>query len=206
MSLKKEDFQKFMKRLRKANSSINSDKIKYYVCGEYGGKTKRPHYHAIIFNAASHQLIETAWNLGAVHYGNVEGASVGYTLKYMNKRKEIPAHRNDDRDMEFSLMSKGLGVSYITYNSHRYHTADLFGRMCLTIEDGKKIAMPRYYKDKLYTETQREQIASWSKQQAEERLEEIKKRYGENYDRDKVQADLDAFRKQNKSSNQRDKL
>lgn len=42
----KEDFQKFMKRLRK----ITKQKIGYYHCGEYGEKTQRPHYHACVFN------------------------------------------------------------------------------------------------------------------------------------------------------------
>jgi len=47
-TLKLEDFQKFMKRLRKA---LSPKKISFYHCGEYGEQgSKRPHYHAIIFN------------------------------------------------------------------------------------------------------------------------------------------------------------
>jgi len=46
-SLRKEDFQKFMKRLRHA---IKPRKIRYFMCGEYGEESWRPHYHAIIFN------------------------------------------------------------------------------------------------------------------------------------------------------------
>ena len=41
--LKKSDFQKFIKRLRKDYD------IKYFACGEYGDKTLRPHFHAILF-------------------------------------------------------------------------------------------------------------------------------------------------------------
>jgi len=40
------DFQKFLKRLRKTQS----EPIPYFVVGEYGEKTKRPHWHAILFN------------------------------------------------------------------------------------------------------------------------------------------------------------
>lgn len=40
------DFQLFIKRLRKKYGK----NIKYYHCGEYGEKTNRPHYHALIFN------------------------------------------------------------------------------------------------------------------------------------------------------------
>lgn len=46
-SLKKEDFQNFMKRLRK---KYYDKKIRYYMSGEYGDITERPHYHAILFN------------------------------------------------------------------------------------------------------------------------------------------------------------
>lgn len=45
LTLRKEDFQLFMKRLRKATGQ----KLRYYACGEYGSETFRPHYHAIIF-------------------------------------------------------------------------------------------------------------------------------------------------------------
>lgn len=36
-----------------------------------------------------------------------------------------------------------------------WHKADLDNRMYLPIEDGKKIAMPRYYKLKLYSDEER---------------------------------------------------
>lgn len=45
-SLQKHHFQNFMKRLRRA---IAPTKIRYFMCGEYGDQTWRPHYHAIIF-------------------------------------------------------------------------------------------------------------------------------------------------------------
>lgn len=53
-------------------------------------------------------------------------------------------------------MSKGIGASYLSDNIRAWHLADLENRMYCPIEDGKKIAMPRYYKNKIYTEQQRE--------------------------------------------------
>lgn len=44
--LQHSDFQRFMKRLRKHAGKP----IRYYMCGEYGPSTQRPHYHACIFN------------------------------------------------------------------------------------------------------------------------------------------------------------
>lgn len=106
MQINKRDFQLFLKRLRKSHSTALNP-IKYYAVGEYGGRTSRPHYHAIIFNAELDK-IQPAWELGQVHYGSVTGASIGYTLKYMSKKSRIPMHENDDRQKEFSLMSKNL--------------------------------------------------------------------------------------------------
>jgi len=160
MTLKKRDIQTFMKRLRK-----NSDKkLKYYICGEYGSKRNRPHYHAIIFNADV-ERIEKAWSqykaglgyvkFGDMYIGEVNEASIGYTLKYMQKPGKIPMHQNDDRQKEFSLMSKGLGQNYVTNNMDKWHKNDLLNRMYVPLKDGKKIAMPRYYKNKIYSETQK---------------------------------------------------
>lgn len=119
MSLSKRDVQLFLKRLRKETTKRKrrNGAIKYYAAGEYGGKTKRPHYHLILFNA-EHDDILSAWRdpktkqpIGSVHFGTVSGASVGYTLKYIHKKCFRPMHRNDDREPEFGLMSKDLGLA-----------------------------------------------------------------------------------------------
>ena len=47
-SLKKRHLQLFIKRLRK---NLGERRIKYFACGEYGGQTMRPHYHAILFGS-----------------------------------------------------------------------------------------------------------------------------------------------------------
>lgn len=106
MSLSKEHLQLFFKRLRKKNSN----QLKYYVCGEYGGRTMRPHYHLLLFNADKN-TVQDAWGHGAIDIGTVSAASVGYTLKYMCKPSKVPVHRNDDRLPEFALMSKNLGLT-----------------------------------------------------------------------------------------------
>lgn len=119
MDIRRRDLQLFFKRLRKSISSDNKKAgiksragtgrpIRYYAVGEYGGKGNRPHYHLIIFNVEL-KHIQPAWNNGAVHYGQVTGASIGYCMKYITKPNKVPKHRNDDRTPEFALMSKGWG-------------------------------------------------------------------------------------------------
>lgn len=205
MTLAKRDVQLFLKRLRFDISKKYADvKIKYYLAGEYGGRTQRPHYHAIMFNVPDLDLIETAWQLGSINYGQVSDASVGYTLKYINKTKRIPAHRNDDRIPEFALMSKGLGASYLTPSIIQYHHADLLNRACLTIADGKKVSMPRYYKEKIYTELERKRIAHF--QQIDMIARQLKLEEDQMYEWNKLQSDLQKFRKQEQSAQKRDRL
>lgn len=192
MTLSTDDIQKFYKKLRKTHAShydhteLSASNyrppIKYYTVGEYGGKYKRPHYHAIIFNAdlklmyskTDIKIIKMSnfdgkaqvncfqWDKGFSSVGTVSGASIGYTLKYMCKARWKPMHSNDDRTREFSLMSKGLGDNYLSEASIKWHTAKLSERMYLSIEGGKKIAMPRYYKQKIYTDEQRNAISFWT--------------------------------------------
>lgn len=160
MTCTKRDVQLFMKRLRK----MNAEKLKYYAVAEYGGKTDRPHYHIILFNVDV-ETIETAWDLGHIHVGNISEASVGYTMKYISKGGKVPKHANDDRQPEFSLMSKGLGANYLTDQMVRYHKHEDFmlDRAFIGIKDGKKIALPRYYKDKLYTDFDKFRISEHMK-------------------------------------------
>lgn len=139
MSLSKRDLQLFLKRLRKV--SPRGIKIKYYAAGEYGGNTKRPHYHIILFNADL-EKIQPSWQLGHVHYGTVSSASVGYTLKYISKPRKIPLHANDDRVPEFALMSKGLGENYMTPEMVKWHLDDASNRMYVNTVDGKKSQCP----------------------------------------------------------------
>ncbi len=56
MTLRKKDFQKFIKRLRK---EFPNDKIRYFAAGEYGDKHLRPHYHAIIYGLHLDDLVVT---------------------------------------------------------------------------------------------------------------------------------------------------
>lgn len=150
MTLCKRDVQLFMKKLRK-NHGKDHQTIKYYTVGEYGTSGMRPHYHIILFNARLN-LLQTSWSLGQLHYGTVGGASVGYCLKYISKTRIIPMHQNDDRTPEFSLFSKGLGSKYLTPSCINYHQSEPTARHHLTLSGGEKIAIPRYYKDRLYDE------------------------------------------------------
>lgn len=77
-----EAMQLFMKRLRFYNEGVS---IRYYYVGEYGERSGRPHYHAIIFGDIAADSVRKAWPFGFVHIGLLTLASAGYTLGYITK-------------------------------------------------------------------------------------------------------------------------
>ena len=56
------DIQLFMKRLRKCQD----EKIRYFIVGEYGSKTGRPHYHALLFNIKNIDDVTKCWTLASM--------------------------------------------------------------------------------------------------------------------------------------------
>jgi len=157
-SLVRKDFQDFMKRLRK---HANKTKIKYYACGEYGDKTERPHYHAIIFNLPRpfEKYVQKAWKHGHIHIGTVTEASIFYTTKYALKglrRKRSDEVDEYGREPQFQLMSNGLGVNYVKQTIVEYLRTN--GSKLLTVPGGAKKKLPRYYVDKMFTDPEEKSL------------------------------------------------
>jgi hypothetical protein len=205
-TLVKKDVQDFFKRLRK----LTKQKISYYAVGEYGDTGERPHYHIILFNA-NPKIIENAWKLndttlGNVHFGDVGDASVGYTLKYISKDKKIPQFNGDDRQKEFALMSKGLGAGYLTDNMVKWHTkGNIENKVYLPLKDGKKAAMPRYYKDKLYDKGQKFRIGVFMRAESQKQVDELQDKYGDLYYYKQAEETANDFRRMAKKSKERQK-
>ena len=153
-TLDKRDFQLFLKRLRK---TCPTNKLKYYACGEYGTQTHRPHYHAIIFNLPksliqSPQKIADTWQNGHIHLANNNQLTINYVVGYMTKSNFTRFNNQDDRLPEFSLMSKKMGLGYLTDAMKNYYKKrEIF---CIVRESGQIISMPRYYKEKIFEKKQ----------------------------------------------------
>lgn len=151
----KRDVQLFIKRLRRAHP-VGSPRIKYYCCGEYGSRFQRPHYHIILLNADERYLAD-AWRDSSGHsIGEIyidprplNTASICYTVGYQNKSRSIPMFKGDDRMKEFSLMSKRMGLSYLTPQIIDWHLAD-YSRNYVVLPGGIKSALPRYFADRLF--------------------------------------------------------
>lgn len=156
-TLEKDAVSAFVKRCRTYQTRNWGDfrTIKYYGVGEYGTQYKRPHYHIIMFDVLP-DVVSKAWSFGVIDIQPVNGATIAYTAKYINKGRWRKMHVNDDRVPEFSVMSKGLGTNYLSNAAFDYHLSDL-ERTYLTLPGGIKMALPRYYRDRIYDREQRYQ-------------------------------------------------
>lgn len=172
MNLNKKHCQDFFKRLRWAT---NCKTIKYYLAGEYGTKSYRPHYHAIIFDATEKE-IERAWGHGFVHFGTVTPESIAYCAKYIDKPHRIPLFDGDDRLREFSLMSKKMGANYLTPNKIKYHLDGL--KNYLPLPGGFKAKLPRYYRDKIFSDADKRYLNVINQEKAVQTFEREVQEYG----------------------------
>lgn len=165
------DFQDFMKRLRRKvrGVSVGPDggrPIRFFVSGEYGGETKRPHWHAILFNCdfADKQALqngtfrsticEDLWARGNVVIGAVTPASAAYVAGYTLKKVHGQAAKDYYEDVvnvrtgelssrrpEFCVMSRRPGIGAWWY---RRYAGDLFPGD-RAVAAGKCYKVPRYY-------------------------------------------------------------
>lgn len=133
-------------------------RVKYYMVGEYGSETQRPHFHSIIFNLPQIYLdnpwrLECEWQQGHVHVGKVTGASIAYCCGYVQKSTFLDdeefARLNggliDDRHPECTRMSQQLGASFMTDQRIAKIKRDL--NPFVRIIDGQTIALPHYYRN-----------------------------------------------------------
>lgn len=143
-NLKKRDLQLFWKRLRiKLQRTYHKDwKIKYYAVGEYGTKSGRAHYHAIVYNMGMHdqQLIHDAWGMGIVHVGTVTNKSTCYVAGYIEKKYSKEFCTNNKITQQYSAQSKGMGREWCIANKKQ-----LWWDMHIKIKKAKR-PIPRYYR------------------------------------------------------------
>jgi len=156
-TLRKKDVQLFVKRLRKAHSGNRKGNIRYVLCGEYGSRYGRPHYHMLLFNGKL-ELIDNAWKKGKIHYGSVSSDSCAYSMKYMMKNKKDWNHQ-DKRQREFMLMSKGIGKYYLNETVIEFHKANPVKNNSILVPGGVRISLPRYYRERIYSPLEKQMAA-----------------------------------------------
>lgn len=138
-TLKKDHWQSFMKRLR-SRKQFEGLELKFYMCGEYGSRTFRPHYHAIIFGLCiddfpkrrvigmnelrqeyyTDSVLEDLWkdqddqkSLGYITFSAVSWKTCAYVARYTMKKCNADVSRINflsESLPEFSLMSRNPGL------------------------------------------------------------------------------------------------
>lgn len=163
-------YQEFMKVLRMNRWRKTERKLRFFCAGEYGSRSARPHYHAILFNLVlsdlhqvgadlfSSPLVDKLWGRGECKIGAVTPESAQYVAGYCVDKvtgAAAPAHYRvvvdyetgemADIEPEFCHMSlkPGIGAKWMErFSSDVYPEGKV-------VFNGKKWLPPRYY-DSLY--------------------------------------------------------
>lgn len=169
ISLSYRPFQDFLKRARRKLGPF-----RFYMCGEYGEKRSRPHYHALLFglgfrdrypwrmSPSGFQLyrspsLESVWTGGSSEVGDVSFESAAYIARYCVEK--ITGDRSEDHysvvDVEtgevttvapeFTRMSLKPGIGAEWFKRYRSEVFRADGDVGVLV-NGVRIAAPRYYR------------------------------------------------------------
>lgn len=162
------DYQLFMKRLRKL---AEPEIVRFYMCGEYGGQTGRPHYHAILFNwdwddkkffkttgsgekIYTSKTLEKLWPWGHSSSAAATFESAAYIARYCMQKITGEAaeehYKRYDHLGEYQLVPEfnemstrpGIGADWLNFYRKDVYTHDY------VIINGHESRAPKYY-DKL---------------------------------------------------------
>lgn len=140
----------FLERVRKGTGKS----IRHWCVTELGEKRDRIHLHGIFYGQKSAELIRKHWKYGFVFIGGYcNSRSINYMTKYMLKV--------DIKHPEFKqivLASSGIGAGYMDrldylWQKQNYKNINV---ATYTFRNGTKMAMPKYYKDKIFSEKEKE--------------------------------------------------
>jgi len=173
-SLKYEDFQDMMRRLRERIRSRG--RIRFFCSGEYGSIRRRPHFHAILFNTQfgdeqelfngsfRSSVAESVWKKGTVQLDDVTVASAAYVAGYVvekatkrsgwaRARALIRRKAKAGFDVGDALLQIAKEEEFVRMSlkpgigAHWYERfkGDLFPVDYAVSRDGQRYKVPRYY-------------------------------------------------------------
>lgn len=181
------EFQRFMKRLRKKYGKG----VRFFHCGEYGEKNKRPHYHALLFGVDFSDRVlwsqrngvklyvsdnlSKLWPYGFSTIGDVTFESAAYCARYVMKK--IKGEGASDHYMftdmstgevsqvkpEYATMSRKPGIGKTWFDKYK---SDVFPNDYCVIR-GHEVKPPRYY-ETLLNEEELAQLKAKRKKDAPE--------------------------------------
>lgn len=132
--------------------------IGFFCTGEYGDKTKRPHWHAILFNwsprdlvfkytsdrgdrVSSSRTLDELWSNGITEVGSVTFESAGYCARYAAKKLV----HGQDGTHDYVPISKKSSKHAIGKRFLEKYWKDIFSYGEVVLANGVKVGIPRYY-------------------------------------------------------------
>lgn len=147
----KKAMRRFLERWRKEHKTS----VRHWAVTELGHQgTENIHIHALIWTDKPKD-IEKHWKYGYVFTGTfVNEQTIGYIVKYLSKM--------DNQHKEYKpimLTSAGMGINYLDRTDAKDNKYKTDGtREYYTDRKGYKMALPIYYRNKIYTDEEREEL------------------------------------------------
>lgn len=143
---------RFRERWRKEHKKS----IRHWLITELGHKgTENIHLHGIVWTDKGVEQIKKHWQYGHVWCGTyVSEATVNYTIKYV--------HKTDVDHKEYKpkvLTSAGIGSGYMKRSDadkNKFKGGET--REYYKTRTGHKMALPVYYRNKIYSDEEREKL------------------------------------------------
>lgn len=129
--------------------------IKHFLITELGHNgTERIHLHGICWSK-NKNAIQKIWKYGYVYLGDyVNEKTINYISKYITK---TDIHHKEYKQKIFC--SKGLGANYLNRReSHNNQFKEIETNELYRYPNGKKGSLPIYYRNKLWTEAEKEEL------------------------------------------------
>lgn len=192
----KSDVQRFNDTLRSHLDKLGV-KLRFFLMSEYGPETFRPHYHGIYFFDKkvfvhyvefARWLEKHAWKFGSVTCSYPFGPRIHYIARYSFKLLNLPDHL---KDTNFMLCSRrpGIGAGYLNDLQFREYLQNHVSPMVMTVDGFRRL--PRYYKDKVYSEEQREELKLQYDDYMESRFAKFCEKYGSTLSLDELEREYD---------------
>lgn len=140
--LRPKDVQLYIKRLRASRGG--GLVFRYFLCGEYGDRTLRPHYHAILFFSPDHpapadleETVNRYWGKGHTLLKEATIETFSYVSHYVMKK----ANNHEFEVPEFQRMSTNpaLGTKFIEDLANQYLNSKALQNDLETTEDVRKL-------------------------------------------------------------------
>lgn len=142
--------RRFLGRWRKSEKKS----VKHWLITELGTKrTERIHLHGLLWTDKPREFIQEKWKYGGVWEGEyVNEKTINYITKYITKLDNT--HKGYIPKV---LTSPGIGKDYVNsgnFEKNKYKPNET--NETYILNNGAKTALPIYYRNKAYTEEERE--------------------------------------------------